>query len=130
MRHPLVGVASDSDVLEPGRGVPHPRGYGNNARVLSEYVRKRRVISLEEAVRKMTSLPAGHFRLEQRGVLKEGYAADVVIFDPRSVRDRATFESPHAYPEGIPYVLVNGVLVVRNGEHTRARPGAALTRGK
>jgi N-acyl-D-aspartate/D-glutamate deacylase len=130
MRHPFVSVASDSDVLEAGRGTPHPRGYGNNARVLGEYVRKRGVIRLEEAVRKMTSLPATYFRLDGRGLLKEGYAADVVVFNAATVRDAATFEHPHAYAEGIPYVLVNGVVVVRNGEHTRARPGKALTRGK
>jgi N-acyl-D-amino-acid deacylase len=128
MRHPFVGFASDSGVLALGEGVPHPRGYGNTARVLGEYVRGRSVISAEEAVRKMTSLPAGHFRLGQRGVLKHGFAADVVVFDPGKVRDAATFERPHAYAEGIPYVLVNGVVVVRNGEHTRARPGKAIAR--
>ena len=130
MRHPFVDIASDSGVLVAGRGVPHPRGYGNNPRVLGEYVRKRHVISLEEAVRKMTSLPAGHFRLANRGLLKEGYAADVVVFNASAVRDAATFEQPHAYAVGIPYVLVNGVVVVKNGEHTRARPGVAIVRGK
>jgi N-acyl-D-amino-acid deacylase len=130
MRHPFVDIASDSDVLDPGRGMPHPRGYGNNARVLAEYVRKRGVIKLEDAIRKMTSLPSGYFRLDGRGLLKEGYAADVVAFNAATVRDAATFEHPHAYAEGIPYVLVNGVVVVRNGEHTRARPGKALTRAK
>ena len=129
MRHPFVGIASDSGVLAPGQGVPHPRGYGNTARVLGEYVRARHVIRLEEAVRKMTALPAEHFRLQGRGLLKPGYAADLVLFDPLTVRDAATFERPHAYPEGIPYVLVNGVLVVRKGEHTHARPGTALVRG-
>lgn len=130
MRHPFVGIASDAGVLTAGQGVPHPRGYGNNPRVLGEYVRTRHVIALEEAVRKMTSLPAGHFRLERRGLLKEGYAADVVVFDARRVKDAATFEKPHAYAIGIPYVLVNGVIVVKNGEHTRARAGVAITRGK
>jgi N-acyl-D-amino-acid deacylase len=130
MKHPYVAVASDSTVLRQGAGMPHPRGYGNNARVLGEYVRTRRVIRLEDAVRKMTSLPAGHFRLTGRGLLKEGNAADVVVFDPAAVRDTATFERPHAYAEGVPYVLVNGVLVVRKGEHTHARPGQALMRGK
>jgi len=130
MRHAFVGVASDSGVLAAGDGVPHPRGYGNNARVLGEYVRSRRVVPLEEAVRKMTSLPAEHFRLERRGRLKEGYAADVVLFNPVTVRDTATFETPHAYPEGIPHVIVNGTAVIRDGEHTRARTGQALTKGK
>jgi N-acyl-D-amino-acid deacylase len=130
MRHPFVGFASDSGVLELGGGMPHPRGYGNNARVLGEYVRNRHVIRLEEAIRKMTSLPAGYFRLDGRGLLKDGYAADVVVFNAANVRDAATFEQPHAYALGVPYVVVNGVVVVRNGEHTRARPGKALTRGK
>lgn len=126
MKHPQVGIASDSSVLTPGDGVPHPRGYGNTVRVLGEYVRKRHVISLEEAVRKMTSLPAEHFRFAQRGLLKQGYAADVTIFDPATVGDAATFEKPHAYALGVPYVLVNGVVVVRNGEQTSVRPGEVL----
>ncbi len=126
MRHPQVGVASDSSVLTPGDGVPHPRGYGNTVRVLGEYVRKRHVISLEEAVRKMTSLPAEHFRFARRGLLKQGYAADVTVFDPETVSDAATFEKPHAYALGVPYVLVNGVVVVRKGEQTSARPGQVL----
>jgi N-acyl-D-amino-acid deacylase len=126
MKHPQVAIASDSSVLAPGEGVPHPRGYGNTVRVLAEYVRKRHVISLEEAVRKMTSLPAEHFRFANRGRLKEGYAADVVIFDPATVADAATFEKPHAYAVGMPYVLVNGAVVVRKGEQTLARPGQVL----
>jgi N-acyl-D-amino-acid deacylase len=128
MRHPFVGFASDSGVLTPGRGVPHPRGYGNTARVLGEYGRKRGVIRIEEAVRKMTTLAAGHFRLERRGLLKEGYAADVVVFDPAAIRDAATFAEPHAFAEGIAHVLVNGVVVVRLGKHTRARPGQPIAR--
>jgi N-acyl-D-amino-acid deacylase len=109
-----------------GSGVPHPRGYGNAVRVLGEYVRTRKVISLEEAVRKMTSLPAQHFRFADRGLVKAGYAADLVIFDPKSVGDAATFEKPHAYATGMPHVLVNGVLVVKDGAHTGATPGAVL----
>jgi N-acyl-D-amino-acid deacylase len=127
MRHQAVGFASDSGVLEAGQGVPHPRGYGNNVRVLGEYVRNRRVIALPEAVRKMTSLPAEHFRFEGRGLLKIGYAADLVVFDPARVRDAATFEKPHQYAEGLPFVLVNGVVVVKAGAHTGARPGQVLT---
>jgi len=126
MRHPHVGFASDASVLVLGNGVPHPRGYGNNARVLGEYVRTRKVIPLEEAVRKMTSLPASHFRFNDRGLVKAGYAADLVVFDPARVGDAATFEKPHAYATGIPHVLVNGVFVVRDGEHTGATPGAVL----
>jgi N-acyl-D-amino-acid deacylase len=127
MRHPWVAIASDSGVLTPGDGVPHPRGYGNNTRVLGEYVRSRHVLGLEEAVRKMTSLPAEHFRFGGRGRIKVGYAADITIFDRRTVADTATFEKPHAFAAGVPYVLVNGVVVVRKGQHTGARPGEILT---
>ena len=126
MKHPYVGFASDSGVLAFGSGVPHPRGYGNNARILGEYVRKRKVISLHEAIRKMTSLPAQHFRFADRGLVREKYAADLVIFNPGTVADSATFELPHGYPVGIPHVLVNGVAVVKNGEHTGATPGQTL----
>ena len=126
MKHPFVGFASDSSVLTPGAGVPHPRGYGNNARVLGEYVRARKIIGLEEAVRKMTSLPAQQFRFADRGLIKEGYAADLVLFDAATISDVATFEKPHAYATGIPYVVVNGAVVVRKAEHTGATPGAIL----
>ncbi len=126
MKHPHVGVASDSSVLTVDQGVPHPRGYGNNARVLGEYVRARHAITLEEAVRKMTSLPADQFRFSERGRLEPGKAADIVVFDIVSVADAATFEKPHAYPRGIPHVLVNGTFVVRNGAQTSALPGVPL----
>jgi N-acyl-D-amino-acid deacylase len=126
LRHPQVGIASDSDILQSGAGVPHPRGYGNNARVLGLYVRERQVVTLPEAVRKMTSLPAQHFGFAGRGLVREGYAADLVVFDPARVADRATFEQPHAYAAGIPYVIVNGVVTIRKGEHTRARGGQVL----
>jgi N-acyl-D-amino-acid deacylase len=126
MRHPQVGFASDASVITFGEGMPHPRGYGNNARVLGEYVRSRRVIPLEEAVRKMTSLPADHFRFSTRGRLAAGKAADIVVFDPSTVGAAATFEAPHAYARGIPHVLVNGVFVVKDGAQTSARPGVAL----
>ena len=126
MRHPQVGVASDSSVLLFGDGMPHPRGYGNNARVLGEYVRNRHLVSIQEAVRKMTSLPAQHFQFEGRGLLKAGYSADITVFNAATVGDAATFEKPHAYGAGIPYVLVNGVVVVRKGEHTGALPGQVL----
>ena len=129
MRHPMVSVAADAGVLQPNASTrPHPRGYGNNARVLARYVRERKVVRLEEAIRKMTSLPADHFRLAGRGRLAQAAAADIVIFDPARVRDVATFENPHAYPEGIPHVLVNGVFVVKNGAQTAERPGAVLAR--
>ena len=126
MRHPQVGIASDSGVHTFGDGAPHPRGYGNNARVLGPYVRGRGVLSLEEAVRKMTSLPAGHFRFANRGTIRQGYAADLVLFDPARIGDTATFDTPHGYAAGIPYVFVNGELVVKNGTQTDARPGQVI----
>jgi N-acyl-D-amino-acid deacylase len=126
LRHPRVAVASDSSVLAFGDGRPHPRGYGNNARVLGPYVRDKKLISLAEAVRKMTSLPAQHFKLAGRGLVKEGYAADLVFFNPAQVADRATFAAPHAYAAGFAYVLVNGVPVIDGGKATGARPGQVL----
>jgi N-acyl-D-amino-acid deacylase len=128
MKHPFVAVASDSGVLTFGEGVPHPRGYGDNARVLGLYVRDRHVLSLEQAIRKMTSLPAEHFRLAGRGVLKPGAFADAVVFDPARVSDPATYDNPHQYPEGIPYVIVNGVVVVERGMETAARPGQVIAK--
>ncbi len=126
MRHPQVAIASDASVITWNEGVPHPRGYGNNARVLGAYVRTRRVLPLEEAIRKMTSLPAAHFHLANRGVLRAGYAADLVVFDPRTIADAATYAAPHAYPLGIAYVLVNGVAVMKGGAQTDARPGQVI----
>lgn len=123
MRHPLVGVASDSGVREFNAGQPHPRGYGTNARVLGKYVRERKLIGLEEAVRKMTSMPALAFRLHDRGVLRAGAVADVVVFDPDTVADRATFDAPHAYAEGFACVIVNGTPVIRDAAMTGALPG-------
>jgi len=128
MRDPDVMVASDSGVLTPGQGAPHPRGYGNNARVLGRYVRESRTLGLEEAVRKMTSLPARHFGFARRGELRPGFAADIVVFDPAAVSDPATFEKPHQYAAGFGDVIVNGVPVVRNGVVTGARPGQVLRR--
>ena len=126
LRHPYVAIASDSGLNVIGQGVPHPRGYGNAVRALSRYVREQKVVSLEEAVRKMTSLPADHFEFADRGRIAVGYAADLVIFDPARVADRATYEQPHQYPEGITAVFVNGVAVVQGGAHTKARPGQVL----
>jgi len=126
LRQPFTMIASDAGVLEPGQGVPHPRGYGNNARVLGRYVREKALLSWEEAIRKMTSLPAQVFGFWDRGVIRPGLAADVVLFDPERIADRATFENPHQYAEGIRHVLVNGVLVIQDGQHTGARPGRIL----
>jgi len=128
MQDPGVMVASDSGVLTPGRGAPHPRGYGNNARVLGHYVREARALRLEEAVRKMTSLPARHFGFARRGELRAGFAADVTVFDPRTVADAATYEKPHQYAVGFGDVVVNGVPVIRNGVLTGAKPGRVLER--
>lgn len=130
MKHPMVGIASDAGVNVFGSGVPHPRGYGNTARVLGHYVRERKVISLEEAVRKMSSLPARQFGFVQRGEIREGWAADLVIFDPATVGDTATFDAPHAYPAGMTHVLVNGHVVVRAGAATEARGGQVLRNPK
>ena len=126
MRYPYSMFASDAAIREFGQGVPHPRGYGTNARVLAKYVREQQVISLEEAIRRMTSLPATKFSLKDRGLIKEGMAADIVIFDEKQVEDKSTFEKPHAYATGFSYVVVNGVLVVDEGGHTGKRSGIVL----
>ena len=118
MRHPLVSIASDSGIRRFGSGVPHPRGYGTNARVLGHYVRERKVITLEDAIRKMTSQPALAFRMHDRGLLRPGYVADITLFDPETVIDKATFEKPHQYPQGIPLVIVHGHLALQDGRMT------------
>lgn len=125
---PGTMFASDSAVREFGAGVPHPRGYGNNARVLARYVRELGLFRLEDAVRRMTSLPAATFRLRDRGLIREGHWADVVVFDPAHVQDRATYTEPHQYAVGFRVVLVNGVPVVENDQHTGARPGQPVRR--
>lgn len=126
MQYPFNMFASDASIRIYNQGNPHPRGYGTNARVLSKYVRDEKVISLEEAIRRMTSLPAAKFNLEGRGLLVEGYAADIVVFDEQEVKDRSTFEKPHQYSTGFKYVLVNGVLTVDEGVHTGARAGKSI----
>jgi N-acyl-D-amino-acid deacylase len=118
-----------SDGIPSPTGKPHPRLYGTFPRVLGLYVRKERLFSLEEAVRKMTSLPARKHRLRRRGEIRPGYFADLCLFDPKTVVDRATYEEPRQYPEGIPYVIVNGRLVVDAGVHTGARAGRLLRHG-
>jgi N-acyl-D-amino-acid deacylase len=128
MRHPNTMIACDSGLRKFGSGVPHPRGYGNNARVLARYVRELKVLRLEDAIRKMTSLPAATFHFENRGLLKPGFWADAVIFNPETVQDRATYKDPHNYPAGIPWVIVNGMIVLNNGVHTHAKAGMALRR--
>jgi N-acyl-D-amino-acid deacylase len=126
MKQPFTMIASDSGVRQFGSGVPHPRGYGNNARVLGRYVREMKIISLEDAVRKMTSLPAQTFNLNDRGLIKEGFAADVVIFDEKTVTDKATFENPHQYAEGFSSVIVNGRVVFDGASMTGEMSGRPL----
>jgi N-acyl-D-amino-acid deacylase len=128
MTRPYTMGSSDGGLVLPADGLPHPRDYGAFARRLSVYVRERQVVSLEFAVRSMTSLPATVFGMKNRGVLREGAAADVAIFDPAAVRDRATYSDPHRLAEGMFYVLVNGVVVVDRGAFTTARPGQVLSR--
>lgn len=126
MKLPYNMHASDGSVQEFGKGVPHPRNYGTFPRVIAHYVREKGVLSLEEAVRKMSSLPAQTFRLKDRGMIKEGMFADITIFDYETFRDKATFSDPHQYSEGLHYVIVNGCLVVENNEHTGKRCGMVL----
>lgn len=130
LRYPNTAIASDGGVQQVGVGRPHPRSYGTNARILAEYVRRRKVLTLEDAIRRMTSLPAGRFGFADRGLIREGLVADLVLFDPAHVVDRATFEAPHRFTEGFDVVLVNGVVVVRDGVLTDARPGLVLRHGR
>ncbi len=126
MQYPFNMFASDASIRIYGQGAPHPRGYGTNSRVLSRYVRDQHVISLEEAIRRMTSLPAQKFRLADRGLLKEGFAADIVIFQENEVEDLSTFEKPHAYSKGFRFVIVNGQVVAENDRHLGVRSGRVL----
>jgi N-acyl-D-amino-acid deacylase len=126
MREPFTMIASDSSVREFNVGMPHPRGYGDNARILGEYVRNQKLLTLEDAIRKMTSLPAQTFSLRDRGQIREGFAADLVIFDEATVTDKATFDKPHQYAEGFSNVIVNGQVVFDGQKMTGAMPGQAL----
>jgi dihydroorotase/N-acyl-D-amino-acid deacylase len=130
LRHPTTMIASDGSVPEFGRASPHPRSYGTFARVLGVYVRGRQVITLEEAIRKMTSFPAARLGITDLGVLRPGFKADIVVFDPAAVRDRATYEQPHQYSEGFSLVVVNGQIVFENGAMTAARPGRVLRKNR
>jgi len=126
LRHPATMIGSDGEVQVFGRGSPHPRSYGTFVRVLARYVRELNVLTLEDAVRKMSAFPAQRVGLADRGVLREGLKADLVVFDPVRVRDLATFARPHQYPEGVSHVVVNGQVVVDSGTPTAARPGRVL----
>jgi len=129
MRYPYTAVASDGGVQQMGAGNPHPRSYGTNARVLAEYVRVRGVLTLPDAIRRMTSLPAQTFRLRDRGLVHEGMAADLLIFDPERVDDKATFAKPHQYSQGFDFVLVNGKIAIDEGQITNIRGGATIRAG-
>jgi dihydroorotase/N-acyl-D-amino-acid deacylase len=127
MRQPWVSIASDGSAISANAsGVPHPREFATNARVLGYYVREQHVLTLEDAVRKMTSFPAQILGLTDRGQVRAGFAADVVVFDPDKVRETNSYEKPKSYPDGIPYVLVNGGIVIDKGQHTGARPGKVI----
>jgi dihydroorotase/N-acyl-D-amino-acid deacylase len=128
MAHPQTMIASDGRLNRLGDASPHPRAYGTFPRVLGHYVREQKVLTLEQAVRKMTAMPAARLGLSDHGCLREGCVASVAVFDAGKVRDAATFEDPHHYPEGIPYVVVNGVAVIDDGRMTAARPGKVLRR--
>jgi N-acyl-D-amino-acid deacylase len=127
MRQDFTATCSDGGTVAQGEGIPHPRYYGTFARKLRHYALDRQVISLPFAVRSMTSLPAQILGLKDRGMLRENYWADVTVFDPEKVRDRATYTDPHQYAEGAPYVMVNGELVVDGGKITGKLPGKVLT---
>jgi len=126
MQYPFNMFASDASIRVFGSGNPHPRGYGTNARVLSKYVRDEKIISLEEAIRRMTSLPAQKFQLKDRGILREGFAADIVVFDEKTVQDQSTYNKPHQYSTGFKYVIVNGKITVNDGVHNGSRNGMVL----
>jgi len=126
MKYPFDMIGADGGVVVYGKGMPHPRAYGTNARVLAKYVRDEKLVSLEEMIRRMTSLAAQKFQLKDRGLLKEGMAADIVIFDLNEIADKATFEKPHQFSAGFHFVLVNGQLVIENGKHIGTKSGMTL----
>jgi N-acyl-D-amino-acid deacylase len=126
IKYPFNMIGADGGVVVYGKGMPHPRAYGTNARVLAKYVREEKLVSLEEMIRRMTSLAAQKFQLKDRGLIKEGMAADIVVFDFSEVTDKATFEKPHQFSAGFHYVLVNGQLVIENGKHTEVRSGITI----
>lgn len=130
MKYPFDMFASDASIRIFNSGAPHPRGYGTNARVLAKYVRDEKVIGLEEAIRRMTSLPAQKFHLNDRGLLKEGFAADILVFNDKDVQDLSTYDKPHQYSKGFKYVLVNGKVTVEDGVHNQTRNGKTLRAGE
>ncbi|MBM3766702.1 MAG: amidohydrolase family protein, partial [Acidobacteria bacterium] len=133
MRQPFVSIGSDGTAVASegllAQNHPHPRFYGTFPRVLGRYVREDKVITMEEAIRKMTSANASKIRVYDRGLLRPGFPADITVFDPKTVIDHATYDKPHQYATGIQYVAVNGSIVLDAGKHTGARPGTVITRG-
>lgn len=130
MQHPVTMIASDGRITDFGKGHPHPRVYGTFPRVLGHYVREMKVLDLPTAIHKMTGLPAQVFGIEERGLLKEGNYADIVVFDPKIIQDKATFEQPHQYPVGIDYVIVNGKIVLEEGTFLDCRAGKVLRKSR
>ena len=130
LAHPLVGVGCDGSAVAPygvlSAGKPHPRNYGTFPRALGKYVREEKIVPLEKMIKKMTAIPASRFGFEKRGLIQSGYYADLVVFDPDKIADRATWVDPHQYPVGVEYVIVNGQVVVVHGEHTGRLPGKIL----
>jgi dihydroorotase/N-acyl-D-amino-acid deacylase len=128
LQQPWIKFGTDAGGVDPdsARGLTHPRAYGNFPRIMGKYVRDEHVMSLEEAVRKATSAPATRLSIPDRGLLREGFFADITVFDPATIADRSTFEQPHQLSVGVRHVFVNGTAVVRDGRHTNAKPGRVL----
>jgi len=130
LRHPLVGIGTDGSALAPygplKGGKPHPRNYGTFPRVLGKYIRKEKVVSMSEMLKKMTSIPARKFHFLKRGIIEKGYFADIVVFDEDHIADRATWTKPCQYPKGIHHVIVNGKIVIEGDSHTGAMAGMIL----
>jgi N-acyl-D-amino-acid deacylase len=133
LKHPLVVIGSDGSSIAPygelGKGKPHPRHYGAFSRVLGKYVRQDSILSLPEAIKKMTSLTANKFNILNRGILKEKYFADIVVFDPLKVIDKADWKNPHQFAEGVKNVIVNGKVVINETEHSGVLSGKIIRRG-
>ena len=130
MQQEFTATCSDAGTVALGDGIPHPRFYGTFPRKIRRYVFEQKIISLPFAIRSMTSLPAQILGLRDRGLLREGYWADISIIDPKTIADRATYVNPHQYAEGVPYVLVNGELVIDGGKITAKLPGKVLTQNR
>jgi N-acyl-D-aspartate/D-glutamate deacylase len=130
MKEPYVATASDGSSQVPGDTVPHPRSYGTFSRKIGRFAIEDKIITLEQAIRSASGLPADILRLPERGYLKAGYYADIVVFDPKTYRDKATFDQPHQYSTGVRYLFVNGRLAIEDGKQTAALPGRVLRHGK